>query len=251
MRQLSILAAMLLTVAACNDDPAGPDTSLTAEQRADVAATTGEMVASDVGIMSHSDASGNVLFSLGGDLGQGDCSLLSGKLVCTATLGALDGQLNLTFADASGASQSDYDEQTTATVSANTVVSGEISRGTLELDFEHSGSFTISGLEGEETSRIWNGDATTTVTSSSFGGTRSYTFSASSNIDAIVVPIGGDDPHWPTSGRVTSIVQFTTASGSRTANVRVDFNGTSSVPITVDGTEFTLNLETHVVSSSG
>lgn len=256
MRHLPLVAAVLLSATACSDDSTGPSTSLTTQQRADVAAAVGEATASDVDAMSRSGTSGSVLFGFGGDLDNGVCTTVLGNLVCTATAGTLSGEATLTFRDGGGQTQTAYDANTTASVLIDTEVSGDVTRSGFTLDLDHQGSFTVTGLAGTETTRTWNGTGSTTIASSTFGGTRSYEFASNSNFQAIVVPASGNEPRWPTSGRVSTTIQIEFTGGAndgerRSTTVQIDFNGTANVPMLVGGASFMLNLETHAVTSGG
>lgn len=254
MRQTYAMVAALLLVAACSDDSTGPTPTLTAEQRTDVAAAMGEATSSDLDAMSRSGTSASVLFGFGGDLDSGVCTSVLGNVVCTATAGAVSGEATLKFRDGSGTPQTAYDASTTASVLIDTDVSADISRSGFTLDYDHEGSFTVTGLAGAETTRTWTGTGSTSVTSASFGGTRSYELTTATNFQAVVVAADGADPRWPTSGRVTSNVQVDITGGPDdgeryTTTVQIDFNGTANVPMLVGGTPFMLNLSTHAVTS--
>ncbi|HET9066088.1 MAG TPA: hypothetical protein VFN22_09760 [Gemmatimonadales bacterium] len=255
MRHLPLVAAVLLVTAACSDDSTGPSTSLTSEQRADVAAAVGEATATDVDAMSRSGTSSSVLFGFGGALDNGVCTSVLGNLVCTATAGNLSGEATLTFRDGSGQTQTAYDASTTASVLIDTDISGDVTRSGFTLDLDHQGSFTVTGLAGTETTRTWNGTGTTNIASSLFGGARAYEFTSNSNFQAVVVPTSGDEPRWPTSGRVTSTVQLEFTGGvhdgeRRSTTVQIDFNGTANVPMRVGSTAFRLDLATHLVTTA-
>lgn len=254
MRQTHALVATLLLVAACSDDSTGPSTTLTTQQRADVAAAMGESAANDVDAMSQTGTSSSVLFGFGGDLDGGVCTSVLGNLVCTATAGTVSGEATLSFRDGSGQPQTSYDATTTASVLIETEVSGDVTRNGFTIDLDHQGTFTVTGLAGNETARTWNGTGSTTVSSSLFGGTRSYALSSSSAFQAIIVPATGSEPRWPISGRLSSNVQLEITGGQDdgkqfSTTVQIDFNGTANVPMIVGGTTFMLNLETRAVTS--
>lgn len=256
MRQQALLAAAVLFAVACSDDPTGPDNSITAEMRADIAQSSGEVVAQDVEAMSHTEASSSTtLFAFAGDPSAGGCTFSLGTFLCVRSFGALDGEAQLTFRDAQGNAQDDFDATTTASVVIATEVSGDIDRTNFDLSFASEGDFTVTGLAGDETSRTWNGTGTTSVTSSLFGGSRAYTWTATRTATNVVVPTSGTEPRWPTSGTVTSNVEMEVTGGpddGKTADVTVTvtFNGTATVPLKVGNSNYTLNLATRTVTSA-
>lgn len=254
MRQHYLLAAAVVFAAACSDDSTGPNTSITAEMRADVAAATGEAIATDVEAMSRTEASGNAtLFAFAGDP-SANCTISAGSFICIDTFGPLSGEATLTFRDAGGSAQLAYDAATTASVEIETEVNADIDRPNVDIEFTRMADLTVTGMAGAEASRTWNGTASLDVSSSLFAGARGYDLQASTTFTNVVVATSGTEPRWPTSGSATTTVNFTVTggpddgkTGSLTATVQ--FNGTAQVPLTVGGASYTLNLATHVVSN--
>src|SRR5690606_38230166 len=109
MRQYAFLATATLFAVACSDDPTGPDNSITAAMRADAAESSGEIVAQDVAAMSTSETSSSTLFAFGGDLSTDGCTGALGVFLCLNTVGDLDGEARLTFRDAGGTQQDNFD----------------------------------------------------------------------------------------------------------------------------------------------
>jgi len=254
MRHVLFVAAGLACLAACSDTGTGADASITAEMRADVAAATGAALATDVEGMSRSSATGSgSLFAFAGAPATAGCTFNLGTFVCLNTLGSLDGTANLTFKDGSGTAQDSYDASATASVDIATDVSGSVSHGNFEITYSRTASFTVSGLAGDETERTWNGTATTTVSSSLFNGNHGYTMDASTDFNGVIVPTGGSEPRWPTSGTATTQVDFEVTGGPHagttgTLTATITFNGTGQVPLRIGTTEFTLNLDSHAVA---
>ncbi len=255
MRQAILLAAAVAFATACSDDTTGSTDTITAEMRADVAASAGETIATDVESMSRTDATANSsLFTFAGDFSPSGCTLTLGSFVCASTFGNLDGEATITFRDAGGAAQADYDANATASVDVDTDISGSVSRPNFSLEFTRTGSFTVTGLAGTEASRTWNGNTSTTVSGSTFGGSRSYDLMATGTFASVVVPASGGEPRWPTSGTATTQVQFTTTSGddagtTGSLTATVTFNGTASVPLMIGNREYTLDLASHTVTA--
>jgi len=111
----------------------------------------------------------------------------------------------------------------------------------------------VSGLLGEETERTWNGTGSSAKNASVVSdatGDRSYSFSASSIITDVVIPVPRGSG-WPLSGTIERTVTAEWVVGEETRErmrtVLVEFNGTHLVPITVNGELFTLNLETREI----
>jgi hypothetical protein len=253
MRQYAFLATAALFAVACSDDPTGPNNTITADMRADIAEASGEMVAADVESMARSEASSTTLFAFGGDLATDDCTGALGVYLCQNTVGDVDGEAQLTFRDSDGAGQDDYDETTTATTAIELDTDGAVSRSGFALSFTSERDFVLTGMAGAETSRTWAGTGTAAVTSSLHDGERDYQFDATTTYANVVVPASGSDPRWPTSGTATSAVDLEVIGGpddGKTADVTVvvTFNGTANVPLRVGTTDYTLNLQSRTVT---
>lgn len=252
MRQHFLLAAAVVFAAACSDDSTGPNGNISAETRADVAAATGEALATDVEAMSRTEASGSAsLFAFAGNP-SASCTFSVGSFVCINSFGPFDGEATITFRDDAGAVQDDYDADATASIEIDTEVTADIDRTNFDLQFSRMGDFTVTGLAGAETSRTWSGTATTSITGSLFAGNRAYTMNSSTTFNAVAVPTTGGEPRWPTSGSVSTQVNWSATAGpdageSGTLTATVQFNGTSQVPLTVGGVEYTLDLANRTV----
>lgn len=254
MRQTHALVATLILVAACSDDSTGPSTTLTSQQRADVAAAMGEATSSDIDAMARTGTSSSVLFGFSGDLGNGVCTSVLGNLVCTATAGTLSGEATLKFRDDADQPQTAYDAGSTASVMIDTDVEGDVSHSGFTFDLDHEAALTATGLAGAETSRTWDGTGSSTMANVDFAGSRSYTIHSASDYQTVVVPTTGDGPNWPASGRVSATVQIDIVGGANdgeqfTTAVQIDFNGTATVPMLVGDAAFTLHLNNHQVTS--
>jgi hypothetical protein len=255
MRQHFLLAVAVAFAAACSDDPTGPGDDVSAETRTDVAAATGEAIATDVEAMSRTEASGSAsLFAFAGNP-SASCTFSVGSFLCTNTFGPFEGEATVTFRDDDGAAQDDFDDDATASIEIETDITADIDRPNFELQFARTGDFAVTGLAGAEASRTWNGSATMSVSGSLFAADRSYTMSSSTSFSAVVVPTSGAEPRWPTSGSVTTQVNWSATAGpdageSGNLTATVQFNGTSQVPLTVGGTTYTLDLQTHAVAEA-
>lgn len=253
MRQYALLATATLFAVACSDDPTGPDNSLTAEMRADAAESSGEVIAQDVESMSTSEASSSTMFAFGGDLSTDGCTGALGVFICVNTVGDLDGEAELTFRDAGGTQQDNFDAATTATAAIEIDTDGSVIRNGFEFDFSAERDFVITGMAGAETSRTWAGTGTVTATNSAHDTDRTYAYTSTTTYANVVVPASGDDPRWPISGTATTAMDLEVTGGpddgkDATITAVVTFNGTANVPLKIGTTTYSLNLETHAVT---
>jgi hypothetical protein len=149
-----------------------------------------------------------------------------------------------------------YNPTTTDSIRVQTSATGEIAgeRGTISASHAHD--VTVSGLEGAETQRTVNGNATRDeqVTFTGDRGTRTWDGTTEVAFQSIVFPVNGGHP---LSGTLVHQVDATvTISGAReetrqiSRRVEIAFNGTATVPLTVGTLECTLNLETGRVACS-
>ncbi len=154
------------------------------------------------------------------------------------------------FFDGAGNLQEAFDELTTASIHIVSEMSGEFSRESWSASISRSRDMTITGLEGEETSRTANGSGTGDVTRSRHlddGGTRSYDMSGTSTIQDVVHGVPKEDNPWPLSGMITRQMTVQIVNGpdgdktvERTAIVT--FNGTQFVTMTVNDESFEVDL---------
>lgn len=154
------------------------------------------------------------------------------------------------FFDGAGNLQDAFDELTTASIHIVGEMSGEFSRETWSASISRSRDMTITGLEGEETSRTANGTGSEEVTRSRHlddGGTRSYEMSGTSTIQDVVHGVPREDNPWPLSGMITreiTVVIVNGPDGNKTVErtAIVTFNGTQFVTMTVNGESFEVDL---------
>jgi hypothetical protein len=232
MKTLNVGVAVLAAVAvgACSDiNGSAADAALNADVAvvASDATLDGLRVMQDPGMGMH----GLSLFGLG--------------------LNGLDRTHAVEFLDATGAQQDHYDPLTTASIHLTHDVSGSVTRESWSATVERHRDMVVSGLEGEETTRTWNGTGSEVVSRSRMtdgGTTRTFDLSGDFTIADVVVPVGGDQ-HWPLSGTITRhwVVKVTGgANGDQTRErtVVVTFNGTQTVTVNVNGDEFDLDLST-------
>jgi hypothetical protein len=124
----------------------------------------------------------------------------------------------------------------------------------LSMTVSRASDYTVSGLFGEETQRIWNGSGSAEVNrtrTSDDQGTRTYDMSSTKTVDNVIiaVPRAGT---WPLSGTITREVTVEVVDGledprTRTRTVVITFDGTQFATIDINGEVFTLDLENREV----
>jgi hypothetical protein len=154
-----------------------------------------------------------------------------------------------TFFDAEGNEQDGYDPLTTASINTVVEMSGELSRSSFEWSIDRNRDVTVTGLEGEETERTWNGEGSENRSRAQFReGTevRTYDFSGSFLIEDVVRGVPRSENPWPLSGTITRnvTIEFSGPNGERSVvrEVVVTFNGTQFVTISVNGEEYEFDL---------
>lgn len=176
-----------------------------------------------------------------------DCPQTAGVFRCSVTgRHGMQTTLEVTFLDAGGGIQeAGYDEQTTAAISvlSNTFGEFEGMRGSRSID--RLRDMTVSGLEGDESTRIWNGtsDGTSSHTFSSgdYAGTPVVRRSSSRTQD-VVIPHPKDDDSWPLSGTISSEMTVEGGDHAGTYAAVVTFDGTQFATVLINGEEITVDL---------
>lgn len=255
MRQYAFLATAALLVVACSDDPTGPDDSISAAMRADAAESAGAVIAADIESMISTSTNTNALFTFGADLDTGGCTGTLGVFICLNSSGNIDGEARLTFRDAGGTQQDDFDGATTASASIDLGSDGTLSHGGFSLDYSAERDLQVSGMAGNEQSRTWTGNGTVTATSSLHDAQRSYSYTATTVYTSVVAPVSGASQNWPASGTATTSMNLEATGGpddgeTATITAVVTFNGTADVPIRIGNTTYVLDLETGVVTET-
>ncbi|MEO5797996.1 MAG: hypothetical protein ABIZ70_05290 [Gemmatimonadales bacterium] len=254
---------LLVLAAACGSNPTD-SSALTASISQDAATLAADGTAEDVDVMTGMDGGVGYLttspLSSGASLwspptgrpGLTGCNFAAGRFGCPPeNRNGLTVNRTVTLLDALGATQTAYDELTTASIHIVASVAGDITHGPWTATVARNRDFTITGLAGTETSRTVNGTGTENVSRSRLtegGETRSYTVTGNSALANVVYPVRtpGVDP-WPLSGTVTRTLVMTRSSGPNageavTRTIVITFDGTSTPPATVNGLAFTLDL---------
>ena len=163
----------------------------------------------------------------------------------------LSGTRTETFYDASGVEQESYDELTTASIHFESEVSGDVARDEWTATIHRLRDMTISGMEGEETHRTWNGSGEEDITRSrnidEDGTVRTSEMSGSFTYSNVVVPVPGSETRYPISGTITrsmtgSVVNGPDGDETRAANITITFDGDETATIVVNGEEMEIDL---------
>ena len=260
---LGALAA-LAVLTGCQDDPTGP-TALDDTLLPEVAAVAADAVVEDVNLMGQpfGFGPGAPAFVHGGPGGPGgpgggqpgDPGGHHGQPGQPGGHHGLGGDLSgtrsLTFFDAAGVEQDAYDPITTATIHAQIEVSGEVERPGWSASVERVRDMTITGLEGEETTRTFNGTGEEAINRVRHAGDAPETtfdmVGAFTKTD-VVVPVPGSDSRWPLSGTVHRTMTVTITGHpvhgdvTRTVDVTITFDGDATATAVIDGESFEVDL---------
>jgi hypothetical protein len=251
------LIAAAAAFTACSDN-SGPVQIVTDQQlNADVAAASGDAIASDVSELITNESFAGMPAPPVSDV----VGFPPGVNVVRTR----------TCFDAQNVAQAACNATTTASVLLTMTVDGSFSRSntgphgseTMSIGLHRARTLTISGLLGTETSRTHDGVGTSADTTS-FSGTNDQTTRARTMTEASldsVVAIVFNLPHatnpWPVSGKVVRNVSGSVVvtggpnPGTRTFTRRVEVtfpaDAQGNVTITINTKTCTLNLVTHAV----
>lgn len=114
---------------------------------------------------------------------------------------------------------------------------------------DRSHNLTVSGLLDGSGTVAWNGTGSGTISRSRHvddGAERRYEIASTSEFIEVTIPYPRAADSWPLSGTISTSLMMTRTSGNDaqtvSKEVAVEFNGTSEVPVTVDGETFILDL---------
>ena len=270
-------AALLMTVGAvaCSTDMAGPPALDDAQINADIAATSGEAVASQVaGFGDNVAAAGSFSMispSYNVNIGSGSkaslngisptCAYASGRYTCSATTEqGLSVTRSFAFYNAQGQTVQNWDPTVVESVNFQAQMDGDFSRDLVwNASVHRTADLTVSGLISQAPQRLWNGTGNGTESISHIGldGIRSLSGTSSIAIVNVLMPAKDAASQNPISGSITVDVQYTASlQGARgavskdvTRHVVVTFNGTTSPALQIGLLHCLLHLDTHSVDS--
>jgi hypothetical protein len=257
------LAPLAALLAACGDSSVLVPRNVTfgdAQISRDVAAASGSAVAGDVAdLLTGETAAG--LTSAAPAACPYDAP--SGYHICpTVTANGVTLARRFQFRDASGTPAQSFDATLTASVNFLRTLDGSVTGSggsdgaTWTRGVHETSDRTVSGLAGAETQRVWNGTDTGADTTVYTGAslTRTYAAAVTQTVRDVVVSVPRVATSWPLSGTITRVVTAKLTTGGTTTvrnivrTVTVTFNGTSSVPVEVNGLACTLDLAARSIS---
>jgi hypothetical protein len=271
-------AAMFLAAGAvaCSSDLVGPPAIDDAQINADVAATSGDAVASEIASFSDNiTAAGsftmvapsyNVSAPGNGTSGQPSfgaisptCTFAAGRYTCSA---ATEQGLNVTrsfaFYDAAGQSLQVFDSTKVESGNFQAQIDGSFQRDLVWTAGVHrTRNNTVSGLISMKPQRKWNGVGSGADTVSHIGldGIRTLAGNAVDTVTNVVMPGKDAGNKIPLTGTIVIVADYTasllgaagTASTQVTRRVVVTFNGTVTPTLQIGNMTCTLHLDTHTV----
>ena len=165
-RLMALGASAALGFAACSNRPTAPqdETQLSPLVNYDMVTVAADGVGEDVDLMRdpmlHFGGPGFV--SATPDFNTDKCTFSATTLAytCSWSREALSITRVFTFFTAAGAPMAKYDAEQTAKVNIGTTVKGDVTRDRWSAQVERNRTMTVSGLQGNEQKRTWNGTGT-------------------------------------------------------------------------------------------
>lgn len=268
--RLTAAIALALGLAACSGETTGLDTPLMDRMLTnDVAQIAAEGVGDDIAAMRGLNIdlrTGFGFFPAGPAAPGRDCpfNATTGYHVCPElTLGnSITLNRSYGFFDAAGKAMETYDATQTASIHILKSSKGDIERSADDgtrwtASVDHARDKTVSGLQGDEQARTWNGTGTSKVSRARFPGgaavaDRSYEVQSNVTVVNVVLPHHNNDTQdpWPQSGTITKSItgsvsvtrDGTTETRQISRTVVITFNGTQFATMTVNGESFEVDL---------
>lgn len=275
--QMRAAAAVFMTVGtvACSSDVLSPPTLDDAQVTADVAATSGDAVASQVaGFGDNVAAAGSftmVAPSYNVTIGSGaqpsftgispTCSYASGRYTCSATTErGLTVTRSFAFYNAQGQTVQNFDPTVVESANFQATVDGTFNSGIVwNASVHRTADLTVSGLISHAPQRTWNGTGSGNDQIQHIGldGVRTLAGTSSVTVTNVVMPGKDAVSQVPLSGSIAITVQYTATlqgaggSASKEVNttVTVTFDGTNSPALQIGSLHCLLHLDTHAVDS--
>jgi hypothetical protein len=156
----------------------------------------------------------------------------------------------VTFFDGADEEQSRYDPESTARMHIVADLTREVTHTFWSAEIEGHREMDVTGLEGPETERTWNGTTSGSVKRSRHpeGGTvRYYDMTNSGVITDVVRGVPRADNPYPKSGTITRTIHAEiTVDGEKEVRdivATITFDGDNTATITVDGESWEINLD--------
>jgi len=227
----ALVVGALTALAACDDDGTGVVVVDDEVLDQDVALLAADAVAEDLAVMTDM-----LQWAAAGAPGAGMMDLYRSRTV--------------DFYDADGVLQDRYDALTTASIHTVLEVEGDVERMNMDMSLSRTRDMWVTGLEGEETTRTWNGTGTESHSRTRLSdayGTRTYDMEGTLLVEDVVRAVPVTENPWPLSGTITRTVDIAITGapgGDRTISrtVVITFTGEQVVTLTVDGVPFECDL---------
>ena len=270
-------ATIFLTAGAvaCSSDLVGPPALDDAQIDADIAAASGDAVASQVSSFGDNVAAAGsfsmVSPSYNVNVGSGttpsmngisaSCSYAAGRYSCSATTEqGLSVTRSFAFYNAQGQTVQNWDPAVVESVNFQAQIDGDFSKDLVwNASVHRTADLTVSGLISHAPQRTWNGTGNGTESISHVGldGIRSLSGTSSIAVTNVVMPAKDAASQNPLSGSITVDVQYTaslqgatgTATRDVTRHVVVTFNGSNAPGLQIGLLHCVLHLDTHSVDS--
>jgi hypothetical protein len=267
-------AAVLLALGAvgCSADLAGPPALNDAQINADIAAASGDAVASQIASFGANVAAAGSFsmvapsYSVGVGSGKPSlngiaptCTYASGRYSCAATTEqGLSVTRSFAFYNAQGAAVQTWDAAVVESVNFQAQIDGTFSKDLVwSASVHRTADLTVSGLISRAPQRLWNGTGagTESISHLDLDGLRSLSGTSSVAVANVLMPAKDAASQVPLSGSITVDVQYTaslqsatgTVSKDVTRHVVVTFNGTTSPALQIGSLHCVLHLDTHSV----
>ncbi len=263
---------LTLALAACGDTTAtepSVSASVAAATTLDVATVAGDAATEDVETFKvNRGAFGIAQFADFERFSRWDAcpyDATASRFVCVSkSRGPFTTTRSYAYADAANAPQNAYNATTTASANFKWSLDGTITKRRWNGSVSRSRDLTITNLLGANTTITINGRSATERQRTKFAKDdvdganameREYQMEGSTVIKDVVTPAVRLPDAWPASGTITrthSVTRTDAVNGTRatTRTSVVTFNGTQNVPLTVNGTAFTLDLATGEVTKN-
>jgi hypothetical protein len=179
------------------------------------------------------------------DLGNiPDCPEQDGVYVCTHERSGVTTTFEITFEAADGSTQPAYDDLATESIRIVSTSQGVLDGRRFDGSVDRSRDLTVSGLAGDETTRIWNGrsEGTSTRIFSRAGETETIAHTSFSVIDNLVIPHPRQDDTWPLSGTISTELSIDGGPMAGEHTAVVTFDGTRYATVAIDGETVTVDL---------
>lgn len=155
----------------------------------------------------------------------------------------------VTFFDGDNNEQGHFDPLSTAKIHVVSELEREASHTFWSAKIKRDRDMWVTGLEGEETTRTWNGTGNSNVEKSRHpedGAQREYDMVGTSVIENVVRGVPRADNPYPLSGTITRTMNVTlTVDGvteTKVIVVEITFNGTQFADMDVNGDTFQVDL---------